>query len=335
MSRSVGRRWRSPIELPIELPVDLSGRFVSGFVNWFVNCGSGYWSNAWWRSLCVAIALCLSSYGATATEVTEIELSEALEQPQELRNGPVQVRFRYRQDAEAWSGEVQYMLLYNEQPQLEQTQESTAYGAVSLKDLDADGIAEVIIRTHSGMNCCTSHTIHRWQGDRFETTDTGFRGRDGGSFRDLDGDGRLEFVAFDNAFLYAFSSYVGSFPPSQIWALQGGQLVDVTRQYPAELRAIANLMREAVLNVQSDESGESGTGEVNGILAGYVAQMILLGEYEQGWAFMLANYDRTSNLGLEIYEGEQVVGQYSDFPAALKAFLIEQGYLTSDGSAVR
>lgn len=281
------------------------------------------------RSLCWAIALCLGSCTAVATEATEIELNEALEQPQELCEGPVQVRFRYRQDAEAWSGAVQYTLLYNGQPQLEQIQESTAYGAVSLEDLDADGIAEVIIRTYSGgAHCCTNHTIHRWQGDRFQTTETGFRDGEGGSFRDLDGDGRLEFVAFDNAFLYAFSSYAGSFPPSQILALQDGQFVDVTRQYPEELRAIANQMHEAVLTVQSN------TNEVNGILAGYVAQMILLGEYEQGWAFMLDNYDRTSDWGLEIYKDGQVVYRYPDFPAALEAFLTNQGYLTAEDSAV-
>jgi hypothetical protein len=322
MSRSVERRWQLPIDLPID------------FSSWVVNRWSGYWTNIGRRSLVVAIALCLGSCTATvteATEVTEMALSEALEQPQDLRKGPVQVRFRYRQDAEAWGGEVQYTLFYNGQPQLEQTQETTAQGAVSLEDVDADGIAEAIVEIYSGgAHCCTSHIIHRWQGDRFETIDTGFRDRWGGSFRDLDGDGRLEFVSFDNAFLYAFSSYAGSFPPSQILALQDGQFVDVTRQYPEELRAIANQMREAVQRIQAEPASQD---EINGLLAGYVAQMILLGEYEQGWAFMLAHYDRTSDWGLEIYEGDQVVGYHADFPTALKAFLIEQGYLTPEGSA--
>lgn len=350
MSRSAGKWQRLSTDSPSDLPSD----WPSNLPSQFVNRGWSHGPNVWRRSLSVAIALCLcscaeaaietagagtpnalagepvSDVAATTTEATEVELNDALEQPKELREGPVQVRFRYRQDAEAWSGEVQYTLLYNGQPQLEQTQESTAYGGVRLQDLDADGTAEVIIRTYSGgAHCCTSHIIHRWQGDRFETTDTGFRDGEGGSFRDLDGDGRLEFVAFDNAFLYAFSSYAGSFPPSQIWALQDGQLVDVTRQYPAELRAIANQMRDAVLTVQAD------TNEVNGILAGYVAQMILLGEYEQGWAFMLANYDRTSDWGLEIYKDGQVVYRYPDFPAALEAFLTEQGYLPAEGSAAR
>ena len=76
-------------------------------------------------------------------------------------------------------------------------------------------------------------------------------------------------------------------------------------------------------------------GEVNGILAGYVAQKILLGEYQQGWDFMLAHYDRQSDWGLEITAGDRAVGHYSDFPAALRAFLIEQGYLTRQGQPIR
>lgn len=67
--------------------------------------------------------------------------------------------------------------------------------------------------------------------------------------------------------------------------------------------------------------------EVNGILAGYVAQKALLGEYQQGWEFMLANYDPTSDWGLTIYQGDQEAGKYSNFPNALKSALIKQGYL--------
>ncbi|GAB4458302.1 MAG: hypothetical protein OHK0037_01950 [Elainellaceae cyanobacterium] len=278
------------------------------------------------RSLSLAIALPLLLSSSATSE--EIEFSDAAERMRELSDGPIQLRLTYGSNAETWSGELRYEVFYNGKREIEQTQESSLYGAASLQDLDADGVAEVIIRTYSGgAHCCTTHTIHSWQGDRFTTTDTGFRDGEGGSFQDLDGDGQLEFVSVDNAFLYAFSSYAGSFPPSQIWTLQNGQFVDVTRQHPEELRAIANQMREAVLTIQSD------TNEVNGILAGYVAQMILLGKQEQGWAFMLANYDRTSDWGLEIYEGERAIGRHPGFPAALKAFLIEQGYLTADGSA--
>ncbi len=136
-------------------------------------------------------------------------------------------------------------------------------------------------------------------------------------------------VIVDNAFLYAFSSYAGSSPPSQIFSFQNGRFVNTTRQYPQYLRSTAWQMYQSLLR------SNQNTGEVNGILAGYVAQKILLGEYQQGWDFMLAHYDRQSNWGLEITAGDRAVGQYSDFPAALRAFLIEQGYLTRQGQPTR
>ncbi len=96
---------------------------------------------------------------------------------------------------------------------------------------------------------------------------------------------------------------------------------NVTRQHFQELKSTAWRMYQAFVEAKKENY------EVNGILAGYVAQKILLGEYEEGWKFMLANYDRTSDWGLEIYQGEEVVGKYLDFPTALRAFLIEKGYL--------
>ncbi|PSB24992.1 hypothetical protein [Stenomitos frigidus] len=73
-------------------------------------------------------------------------------------------------------------------------------------------------------------------------------------------------------------------------------------------------------------------GERNGVLAGYVAQKALLGEFQQGWDLMLANYDRTSDWGLTRYNSEgRETGRYPNFLAALKALLIQRGYLKAQG----
>jgi len=83
---------------------------------------------------------------------------------------------------------------------------------------------------------------------------------------------------------------------------------------------------------QAIERSEAEDYEVNGILAGYVAQKILLGEDEEGWNFMLARYDRDYDWGLDIYDDQgEVVGRYPDFPSALRAFLIDTGYLSPNG----
>jgi len=209
--------------------------------------------------------------------------------------------------------------------------DSTSYtGTVALQNLEGDRTPEVIVATFTGgAHCCTNHKIFSWQNGHLLQTETGLRDGNGGSFRDLNGDGKAEFLSYDNSFLYAFSSYAGSFPPSSIYSLQNGRLVDVTRQYPKELRPSLQQMFKAFQERKKDK------GEVNGILAGYVAQKILLNEYEQGWQFMLANYDRTSDWGLEMYQGDQQVGKYADFPTALKAFLIRAKYLDAKGNPIK
>lgn len=203
-------------------------------------------------------------------------------------------------------------------------------GEISLQDLNGDRNSEVIVSTFTGgAHCCTIHKIYSWQNGRLLKAETGYQDGEGGSFRDLDSDGKLEFISYDNSFLYAFSSYAGSFAPTKVYALQSGRLVDVTRQYPKELRKTLQQMFAAFQDIKRQQ------GEVNGVLAGYVAQKIMLGEYEQGWQFMLANYDRTSDWGLDIYEGEKQVGKYPDFPTALKALLIRAKYLNAKGNPIR
>lgn len=120
--------------------------------------------------------------------------------------------------------------------------------------------------------------------------------------------------------MYAFSSYAASFPPSKISTFQQGKLADVTRKYPQELRKTLAAMLKAFQLAKKEKA------EVNGILAGYVAQKILLGEYQEAWQFLLANYDKNSDWGLDIHGENTVIGKYPDFPTALRAFLLKNGY---------
>lgn len=260
---------------------------------------------------------------------TQIEIdSDTLSfKDKKLQAGNIEVAVSYNRKEEFdESDNLYYQILYNDVPQLSSSTVTQFTGGVSLQDLDANGIAEVIIRTFSGgAHCCTNYTIYTRQNNQFIKTETGFIDGIGGDFRDLDSDRKFEFVTNDNSFLYTFSSYAGSFPPSQIYTFANGKFNDVTRRYTQQLKSRAWDMYQAFLQNKKEQY------EVNGILAGYVAQKILLGEYEQGWQFMLANYDRTSDWGLAIYQQDQEVGKYPNFPIALKSFLIEQGYLDKNG----
>lgn len=222
------------------------------------------------------------------------------------------------------SGNLSYKIYYQNKLKINNKDFTDVVGKVYLQNFDNDQIPEVIISTYSGgAHCCTNDIIYHWQGNKFNRIELGARDGYGGSFQDLDRDGNIEYLTVDNSFLYMFSSYAGSFPPTEIFTFRNGNFENVTTQYPNLLRATLNEMYRCYLEISNSEYPD-----VNGILAGYVAQKILLGEYEEGWQFMLNHYDPTSDWGLEIYNNNgNVIGLYSDFPTALNAFLIRQGYL--------
>lgn len=279
------------------------------------------------RTLCTLMFFMMAATPAIAATELSIDGDTPAFQNRELTAGAIRVSVSYRPynsgaDNPNEENNLRYQLYHSGSLKVEDAAATMFVGGVKLQDLDNNGSSEVIVQTYSGgAHCCTNFTIYDWQGERFTKTETGNSDGGGGEFKDLDGDRRLEFVTYDNAFLYTFSSYAGSFPPSRILSYRNGQFANVTRNYPQELRSTAWRMYQAF----QERRGDS---DINGLLAGYVAQKILLGEYQQGWDFMLVHYDRNSDWGLDIYQGDRVVGRYRDFPTALRQFLIEQGYLT-------
>ena len=259
---------------------------------------------------------------------TELEIRDQSVLNEEISDGKVRVVVNYERKENQFETALDYKIFYEDTLYVDTSQQSASYSSVKLDDIDNDGNHEVIVQIYTGgAHCCSLYTIYTWQGDGFATDETGYLDGAGGKFEDLDGDGIQEFQTLDNAFFYAFDSYAGSFPPSLILSLKDGKFVDTTKLYPQELKSHAWQMFQTLRNAQ--EQGYGG----NGILAGYVAQKILLGEFEEGWEFMLANYDSRYNWGLDIYNDKgDVIGKHPDFPTALRAFLIESGYLLADGT---
>lgn len=280
-----------------------------------------------------AIGLALAAPVLAQTDLTIDPKTQSF-QNRLLRSGDLEIKVDYTADPkDDGIPNLRYELRYLGDPgDTEHFAEFTAHlGSIRLKDIDGDHQPEVIVTTFSGgAHCCTKVIVHRWQlfpwqRNRFIRAEIGPLGG-GGTFRDLDGDGQEEFVTTDDRFLYRFSSYAASMPPSMIWRFQGDTLnkfADVTRNYPHYLRQEAIQMKKDFLEARA--RGE--VYEVNGFLAGYVAQKALIGELDEAWAFMLQNYDRQREWGLEIYRGDRQMGRYASFPDALKAFLRESGYL--------
>lgn len=269
---------------------------------------------------------------ATSLSTVSFEINQDTTVPQtkELISGPVKVIIDLKKTADPFTKYlIKYQLNYSRVQKLSVNTSTLYTGNVQLRDLTNDRIPEVIVETYTGgAHCCNETTIHGWQNNQFTTVNTGPLDGGGGRFEDIDGDRKAEFVTVDNAFFYAFSSYAGSFPPTRIYQYRPGKLINVTRNYPKLLRSHAWQMYQSIQERGSDT-------DRNGVLAAYVAQKILLGEFQTGWNFMMARYDRSSDWGLEKYQGDKVIGKYPNFPVALREFLIKTGYLNKQGLPVK
>ncbi len=193
----------------------------------------------------------------------------------------------------------------------------------------------ILFQTFSGgAHCCTTRTAIVPRGARLAPVVV-YHGDGGPSEeapRDLDRDGALDFVGYDNAFLYSFSSYAGSFAPPTVVNIVNGEAVDVSAK-PGFRSLFEETAREAAKACADRENDDR-----NGACATLVAASARLGRFEQGWAEAVRNHARQPSLpwptGCRVAEGEQgcpddQVITHPDFPTALRIFLAEQGYIRS------
>ena len=198
-------------------------------------------------------------------------------------------------------------------------------GVGKLGRRDADPV--VILTGYSGgMHCCvTFQLVTRHQGEPRVLSlpmmdgdpDTGFP-------RDIDGDGMADIRRADDSFLYAFTSYAGSWAPPRLWNLRQGALVDVS----TEARFAKFWQREAKKVGKYCRKGQVGA------CAAYAAAMARLGQAELGIAEAIRNAPKADWLpepctvdyvNDECPEGKVIV--FDGFEPALRWMLREQGYL--------
>jgi hypothetical protein len=194
--------------------------------------------------------------------------------------------------------------------------------AVKLRDLDG-GEREVLVDLYSGgAHCCLFTLILRWDPDakRYRST-LGYWGNYGSRLIDLDGDGKPEFSAFDERFVYEFSAYVFSSAPIRIWSYQAGKLADVTRSFPELVQKSAATNLGYYLKARGDPDTD-----VRSYVAAYVADQYLLGDPAEG--------KRVLDLALkrgDLGRGTRRLGLPAGtaFVAALMRDLRRWGYLRS------
>ncbi len=109
--------------------------------------------------------------------------------------------------------------------------------ALFVRDLDGDGEPEVQVDLFSGgANCCLFTSLFSFDSARGsyshgqQVWGTSYR------LRDLDRDGRPEFVTSDHRLKYLFACNACQRLPPRIFALSNRRLEDVTRRFPAVVR---------------------------------------------------------------------------------------------------
>jgi len=255
--------------------------------------------------------------------------------PQEISQGAVKAALIYRED-KGEDGEITRTPVITVFADGKEVAKLTGEGtgsadppvSVQIAEIDpGNHYPEVVVSFYTGgAHCCsgTSVIASSADGSSWQTVDVGEF--DGGPLlaTDLDGDGRYEFVPRDNAFLYSFACYACSEAPLEMLTVENGAVKNVTTEERFK-PAHASWLKGMIGNVPDDD--------VNGFLAGYVGEKILLGEGKQAWDLMLEYYDKASDWGLEVCEqpldedGECPVQQVKlTFPDALERMLNENGY---------
>jgi hypothetical protein len=165
---------------------------------------------------------------------------------------------------------------------------------VLVRDLDGDGEPEVVVTGYSGgAHCCFVGGVYDFRGTTYGET-TEFFGSYGFELRDIGKDGTLELDASDVRFEDIYSSHAASFPPVRIlrFSKAGGKahLADVTRKYPAKIRANAAQAKKLFNRFKRSD----GLTEGRGVVATYVADQYLLGRGKVG----LRELDRQAARGI-------------------------------------
>ncbi len=192
-----------------------------------------------------------------------------------------------------------------------------------VRDLDGDGEPEVsLLLFWGGTQCCYWSRIYRFDAARNTYVPTNhFWGgnRAAPSLRDLNGDGRLEFVSEDDRFA-ALTAYVGVVEPIRLWSYDHGTFNDITRRYPKLIQKDAVSLWRLYL----DDRRKRPRGEARYILAAWAADKYMLGQSRA--------VDRT--LAQALRRGDLVPGPFDQPPRnpvayihALKHFLRKTGYI--------
>ncbi len=188
--------------------------------------------------------------------------------------------------------------------------------SLTIRDLDGDGEPEVLFDIYTGgAHCCSYTWIYRFTGSTYVGVaatwgDTGY------TLTDLNGDGVPELRSYDDRFAYEFTDFADSAFPPAIFSYKAGRLSDVTRSFPALVRADAKRQLRLYRRARRHR-------DVRGVVAAYTADQYLLGKRSTGLRLVQVALKRGDLNGLG--RGD-VWPRNARYVRVLKKFLRRNGY---------
>jgi hypothetical protein len=144
---------------------------------------------------------------------------------------------------------------------------------VHVRDLNGDGEPEVLVDLYSGgAHCCSILLLYGFDtaNGRYQRIQNDF-GNAGYTLRDAGRDGRVELFSTDDRFSYLYTSYLESARPLVVLRYGEAGLVDVTREFPAEVRRHARSLYSFFKRLRRE-----GDLDLRGVLAAWQADNYLL-----------------------------------------------------------
>lgn len=125
-------------------------------------------------------------------------------------------------------------------------------GSLTLADLDGNGEIEVIVDTYTGgAHCCSISAIYGWDPATNQYRHhVQYWGDPGYVLKDLGGQPGSELLSGDDRFAYAFCAYACSALPVLVYRYENGDLVDVTKQFPLQMRQQDRALSKSIKQVE-------------------------------------------------------------------------------------